>query len=79
MFGAVQAGLDEYSDALEDLELDLLECLMPLEGVPVEWLPNGTPRLVIGAAQQVPPGDGISAATVAIPIYLHQFIQARPE
>lgn len=79
VIGAVQAGLDNYEDALDDLELDILECLIPMEGVPVDWLPRGIPKLVLGAPQQVPPGEGISAATIIIPIYLHQFIQARPE
>jgi len=79
IIGAVKAGLDDYEDALDDLELDLIECLMPLEGVPVEWLPNGIPKLVIGAAQQVPPGEGLNAATVIIPVYLHLFVQAHPD
>lgn len=79
VIGAVNAGLDHYEDALDDLELDLLECLMPMEGVPVEWLPRGIPKLVIGAPLQVPPGEGVSAATVVIPIYLHVIIQARPD
>jgi len=79
VIGAVNAGLDGYEDALDDLEMDILECLMPLEGVPVDWMPRGIPRVTLGASQQVPPGDGLAAATVFIPVYLHSFVQAHSE
>lgn len=73
---AVEAGLDEYEDALDDLELDLIECLMPTEGVPLDWTPRGIPQLTLGASQQVPPGEGLAAATVVLPVYLHIFIES---
>lgn len=72
-----QAGLDDYEDALDDLELDLIECLMPTEGVPLDWTPAGIPQLSLGASEQVPPGDGLAAATVVLPVYLFTFIETR--
>lgn len=74
---AVSAGLDDYEDALDDLELDLIECLMPIEGVPLDWTPRGIPQISIGASEQVPPGDGLAAATVVLPVYLITFIETR--
>src|SRR5690606_19398044 len=72
----IAAGLDGYEDALDDLELDLIECLMPTEGVPLEWTPRGIPQLTLGPPEQVPPGDGLSAATVVLPVHLHVFIES---
>ena len=74
---AIEGGLDDYEDALDDLEMDLLQCLMPIEGVPCEWTPEGTPHVTLGIGEPVPPGDGLKAATIAIPIYLHTFIESR--
>lgn len=74
--GGVSAGLNDYEDALDDLELDLIECLMPTEGVPLNWTPRGIPQLSLGAPQQVPPGEGLAAATVVLPVYLHIFIES---
>jgi len=72
----IAAGLDGYEDALDDLELDLIECLMPTEGVPLDWAPRGIPQLTLGPPEQVPPGDGLSAATVVLPVHLHVFIES---
>ena len=77
MVAAVSAGLDDYEDALDDLELDLIECLMPTEGVPLGWTPKGIPQLSLGASEQVPPGDGLAAATVVLLVYLHTLIETR--
>ena len=73
----VEAGLDDYEDALDDLELDLLQCLMPIEAVPCEWTPEGIPHVTLGISETVPPGDGLKAVTIVIPIYLHTFIESR--
>ncbi len=77
VIGAVNAGLDGYEDALDDLELDILECLMTCEGLRPEWAPPGVSKIVLGEPQQVPPGDGISAASVVVPVYLHTVIHGR--
>ncbi|ROZ86915.1 hypothetical protein EF096_01910 [Pseudomonas neustonica] len=74
---AVSAGLDDYEDVLDDLELDLIECLMPTEGVPLGWTPAGIPQLSLGASEQVPPGEGLAAGTVVLPVYLHTLIETR--
>lgn len=76
VMAGVQAGLDDYEEALEDLELDILECLMPTEGVPLAWTPRAIPQITIGPAAQVPPGDGLMAATLQVPVYLHTFIES---
>ncbi|MDP2244018.1 hypothetical protein [Pseudomonas sp.] len=75
VIGAVDVGLDNYEDALDDLELDLVRCLMPLHGRATDWTPRGIPTLSFGAPEQFPPGDGLSAATVLIPVYLHTLIE----
>jgi hypothetical protein len=70
VIGAITAGLDGYEEAIEDIELDLLQCLTPTEGVFPEWLPQRAPNLTVGAPEPVPPGDGLPAATVLIPIHI---------
>ncbi|CDF86336.1 hypothetical protein PKB_5023 [Pseudomonas knackmussii B13] len=75
VIGAVEAGFDGYDDALEDLQEDLLRCLMPeLNQLPA-WLPKGVTAATYGAAQSFPPGEGLRCATVVIPIYLKTVIQ----
>jgi hypothetical protein len=70
VIGAISAGLEGYEDAIEDIELDLLQCLTPTEGVFPEWLPKLAPNLTVGSPEPVPPGEGLSAATVLIPIHI---------
>jgi len=70
--GAVDAGLDGYDDALDDLELDLIKCLMPAAGQCVEWAKGiGVTGITLGAAEHFPPGNGERAASVLIPVHLH--------
>lgn len=76
VIGAVETGLDDYEDAIEALELDLLRCLTPIEGVPPEWLPHGATAVTVGPPEPMPPGDGLAAATVAIPINITTFIES---
>lgn len=75
VIGAVDAGLDGYDDALDDLELDLLKCLMPSGGQFVEWATGiGVTGFTIGAAEHFPPGNGERAASVLIPVNIHTVI-----
>jgi hypothetical protein len=75
VIGAVDVGLDGYEDALDDLELDLLTCLMPSGGQFVEWAKGiGVTGFTLGAAEHYPPGNGERAASVLIPVYLHTVI-----
>ena len=76
--GAVKAGLDDYEDAVEELEHDLLLCMMPTLAVLPDWLPRGITGITIGAPEAFPPADGVSAATVLIPVHLHTIIQVKP-
>jgi hypothetical protein len=70
VIGAVNAGLNDYEEAIEALEFDLLQCLCPTTGVMPEWLPKGAPNLLVGAPEPFPPGDGLKAATVLIPVHI---------
>lgn len=72
--GAVDVGLTDYEDALDDLELDLLRCLRPEQGRPLPWAPAGVQNLTLGPPEQFPPGNGERAASVLIPVHLHTFI-----
>lgn len=75
VIGAVDVGLSEYEDALDDIELDLLQCLMPSGGQYVEWAKGiGVTGFTLGAAEHYPPGNGERAASVLIPVYLHTVI-----
>lgn len=76
VIGAIQASLDDYEDAIEALELDLLRCLTPTEGVPPDWLPPGATAVAVGPPEPAPPGDGLDAAAVAIPINITTFIES---
>ncbi|UCP00097.1 hypothetical protein LF844_09875 [Metapseudomonas lalkuanensis] len=75
VIGAVSSSMDEYEDALDDLEEDLVRCLAPAHGLFLPWLPRGAPGISVGAARRIPPGNGLKAATVVIPVYLTTFIE----
>lgn len=75
VIGAVDAGLDGYDAALDDLELDLLQALLPAHGRLLPWLPRGVTTLTVGPPEHFPPGDGLAVASVMIPIHLHTVIQ----
>src|SRR5690606_31266137 len=72
---ALDPGTDE--EALDDAELDLLQCLMPTEGIPLEWAPRGISQITLGESDRFPPGGGLPAATLLLPIFLHTFVQGR--
>ncbi len=79
--GAVQGGYDHYEEALEDLQLDLLACLMPApKGHFLRWLPRdrGITGLTLGAPEPYPPGDAVAAAVIRIPVYLKTIIEGNP-
>ena len=75
--GVISADLNEYEDALDDLERDLLLALVPSEGAPPTWLPyrSGVKGITVGAPEQFPPGNGERAASVLIPVHLHTIIE----
>lgn len=66
----VDAGLDTYEAALEDIEADLLRCLLPAQGQHITWLPKGCSNFAVGKPDAYPPGDGQPAATVLLPIHI---------
>ncbi|WP_044871981.1 hypothetical protein [Pseudomonas sp. LFM046] len=72
--GAVEAGIS-YESALEDLQLDVMRCLMPGHTKFLEWLPVGVLGIQFGTPDSFPPGDGLSCATFLLPVYLTVVIQ----
>lgn len=67
--GAVQVGLD-YESGIDDLAVDLMRCLVPGDGVSVPWRSPDMSDLRIKPPEFFPPGDGLNAATVLIPVEL---------
>lgn len=70
VIGAVDAGMDDYDAALEDIELDLISCLITGKGRPVDWMPRGTVSVSLSTSEHYPPGNGERAASVMVPIQL---------
>jgi len=70
VIGAVDAGLDDYDGALEDIELDLIRCLITGAGRPVEWMPRGTSAVSLATSEHFPPGNGERTASVLVPVRL---------
>ncbi|RYJ63245.1 hypothetical protein [Pseudomonas songnenensis] len=70
VIGAVDAGLDDYDSALEDIELDLIRCLITPKGPQIEWMPRGTNAVSLSTTEHFPPGNGERASVVTLPIQL---------
>ncbi|MFG5863638.1 hypothetical protein [Metapseudomonas sp. CR1201] len=77
VIGLASVGLDNYQDMLDDMELDLLESLVPPDSQPCKWLPrsSGFSGITIGAPEHFPPGSGQKYAGVLIPVHVHTIIQ----
>lgn len=67
--GAVQVGID-YEAGIDDLTADLMRCLVPGDGVSVPWRSPEMSDVRIKPPEFFPPGDGLNAATVLIPVEL---------
>ena len=76
VIGAVSVG-EDYEDALDDVHLDILQCLMPEEKRFPKWLPLGVLSITFGAADAFPPGEGVSAAAVLIPVNLTTIVEGK--
>lgn len=73
--GAVDAGLDDYDSALDDLEFDLWRALH-LRGMrKAPWAPKGVYSMTFGEPQHIAPGDGVRAASILIPVNFKTIIQ----
>jgi len=72
--GAVSLG-DEYDDGLDDLQLDIVRCLTVEKSRPCRWLPPGVINIQFGAPASFPPGEGLQAATVVVPIHLSIIVE----
>jgi len=70
VIGAVDAGLDDYDKALEDIELDLIRCLITPKGPAIQWMPRGTAAVSLSTSEHFPPGNGERSASVMLPIQL---------
>lgn len=75
IIGAVAAGVHGYEADIEDIELDLLRCLVPQAGRRLEWLPKGAGQVEVGAPEPFPPGEGMAAATVLVPFHIATVIE----
>lgn len=77
VIGLASVGLDNYEDMLDDMEVDLLESLVPPDGQPCRWLPrtSGFSGITVGAPEHFPPGQGQKYAGVLIPVHVHTIIQ----
>lgn len=75
--GAVSTQVEDYEAVLDELELDLLQALTPIPGVLLPWGRPHISSITLGAPTHYPPGDGMNAAAVLIPIYLHTVIEGR--
>ncbi|MGF6692656.1 hypothetical protein [Metapseudomonas resinovorans] len=65
---------DTYQAELDMLYVDLIAALQVPEGLPNPWGPLGPSRVTIGSAKPFPPGEGIAAGTILIPVQLHVII-----
>ncbi|MCQ4271073.1 hypothetical protein NA655_08570 [Pseudomonas kuykendallii] len=74
--GAVSVGMD-YEDALDDIELDLIQCLVTEQGRFPKWLPLGVTALTLGAPESFPPGEGMLAAAVLLPVNLSTIVEGK--
>lgn len=73
--GAVDAGLDGYDAALDELEMDIWRALH-LRGMrKAPWAPAGVISMTFGEPQHVAPGDGTKAASVLVPVNFKVIIQ----
>ena len=68
IIAAVDVGLDDYDDALDELEMDLWKAIQPASFRRVGWAPFGTVQLQIGAPEHIAPGDGLRVASLVIPV-----------
>lgn len=66
---------DNYRQLLDALYVDLAKALITPEGQPNPWGRAGPYRVVLGDAQQFPPGNGLSAGTLLFPVQLHVIIE----
>lgn len=73
--GAVRPGHpNDYRVELDELYLDLVRALQVQEGMPNPWGRNGPHQVTLGASKLFPPGDGLAAGTLLLPVQLHVII-----
>lgn len=72
--GAV-AHTDNYREQLEELYCDIARCVMVGGGVPNPWGRDGPWKVSFEPAQLFPPGDGLAAGTLLLPLQLHIVIK----
>lgn len=79
IIAAVDVGLDDYDDALDELEMDLWKAIKPESYRRVSWAPFGICQMQIGAPEHVAPGDGLKAASLVIPIQFKMIVSSDDE
>ncbi|EQM69999.1 hypothetical protein QYE80_27250 [Pseudomonas tohonis] len=66
---------DRWLEELDALYVDLVRALQVTPGVPNPWGRPGPFKVEIGTAKPFPPGEGVAAGTVLIPIQMHVIIK----
>lgn len=73
--GLIKTDLLSYEEALEAMELDICQALMPRQGGFPAGFPKGVTALTLGATESFPPGDGQRHAGVLVPVHITTIIQ----
>lgn len=61
--------------ALDELYVDLVQALQVAEGMGNPWGRPGPRKVEIGTARPFPPGEGLAAGTILIPVQMHIIIE----
>ena len=77
VIGLVKCDLNAYEDALDAMELDICQALLPASGVFPQGFPTGVTGLSLGASEPFPPGKGQRYAGILVPIHITTIIQER--
>lgn len=75
VIGLASVDLIAYEDAIDDMEIDICQALMPPLGHFPAWCPKGVTGLTLGAPEQFPPGNGQRHAGVLVPVHFTTHIQ----
>lgn len=75
VIGLASVDLIAYEDAIDDMEIDICQALMPPLGHFPAWFPKGVTGLTLGAPEQFPPGNGQRHAGVLVPVHFTTHIQ----
>lgn len=75
VIGLASVDLSAYEDAIDEMEVDICQALMPPLGHFPVWFPKGVTGISLGAPEQFPPGNGQRHAGVLVPVHFTTHIQ----